>query len=70
MPMIMLREGASGELTLYVPKKDLEDVITEIEFDQDDKWGGTITIGDGTRFYIEPLDSKPKLPTSLRARRG
>jgi nitrogen fixation protein NifT len=70
MPMIMLREGPSGEMTLYVAKKDLEDVVTEIEFDQDDKWGGTITIGDGTRFYIDPLDAKPKLPTSIRARRG
>lgn len=70
MPMIMLRESKSGEMTLYVAKKDLEDVVTEIEFDQADKWGGTITIGDGTRFYVDPLDTKPKLPISLRARRG
>jgi len=70
MPMIMLRENASGEMSLYVAKKDLEDVVTSIEFDQDDKWGGTITIGDGTRFYVDPLETKPKLPISLRARRG
>ncbi|HCS12870.1 MAG TPA: putative nitrogen fixation protein NifT, partial [Zetaproteobacteria bacterium] len=28
------------------------------------------TIGDGTSFYIDPLDCPPKLPVSLRARRG
>ncbi|HCS13470.1 MAG TPA: putative nitrogen fixation protein NifT, partial [Zetaproteobacteria bacterium] len=47
MPMVMLRENAAGDMTLYVAKKDLEDVVTSIEFDQPDKWGGTITIGDG-----------------------
>ncbi|OIQ02881.1 MAG: putative nitrogen fixation protein NifT [Zetaproteobacteria bacterium CG06_land_8_20_14_3_00_59_53] len=70
MPMVMLRENAAGDMTLYVAKKDLEDVVTSIEFDQPDKWGGTITIGDGTSFYIDPLDCPPKLPVSLRARRG
>lgn len=70
MPVIMLRTTESGEMSLYVAKKDLEDVVTSIEFDSDDKWGGTITIGDGTAFYVDPLDSRPKLPISLRARRG
>ena len=70
MPMVMLRENAAGDMTLYVAKKDLEDVVTSIEFNQPDKWGGTITIGDGTSFYIDPLDCPPKLPISLRARRG
>jgi len=68
--MVMLRENAAGDMTLYVAKKDLEDVVTSIEFDQPDKWGGTITIGDGTSFYIDPLDCPPKMPISLRARRG
>jgi len=70
MPMVMLRQKPTGEMTLYVAKKDLEDVVTSIEFDQPDKWGGTITIGDGTSFYIDPLDCPPKMPISLRARRG
>lgn len=70
MPIVMLRQNAAGDLTLYVAKKDLEDVVTSIEFDQPDKWGGTITIGDGTSFYIDPLDAPPKMPVSLRARRG
>jgi len=70
MAMVMLRQNESGEMTLYVPKKDLEDVVTSIEFDQPDKWGGKITIGEGTSFYIDPLDCPPKLPISLRARRG
>lgn len=70
MAMVMLRQSESGEMTLYVPKKDLEDVVTSIEFDEPGKWGGKITIGEGTSFYIDPLDCPPKLPISLRARRG
>jgi len=66
----MIRQGESGAMTLYIAKKDLEDVVTAIEFDQPDKWGGTITIGDGTSYYIDPLPCPPKLPISLRARRG
>jgi len=47
MPNVMLRENDKGELTLYVPKKDQEDVISSIEFDSADAWGGELTLPDG-----------------------
>ena len=56
-------------MTLYVPKKDLEERVESLEFSGDDKWGGEVELGDGTRFYLEPMASKPKLPITLRAKR-
>ena len=68
MPSVMIREQ-DGVMTLYVPKKDLEETVESIEFDQADKWGGEVVLGDGTKFYLEPMDEKPKLPITLRAKR-
>lgn len=70
MPNVMLRENDRGELTLYVPKKDLEDVITSIEYDSVDSWGGELTLADGSSFIIDTLPGKPDLPVTVRARRG
>lgn len=70
MPNVMLRENDKGELTLYVPKKDLEDVISSVEFDTPDAWGGELTLTDGSSFIIDKLPGKPDLPITVRARRG
>ncbi|SEG25744.1 putative nitrogen fixation protein NifT [Marinobacterium sp. YM272] len=69
MPNVMIRQN-EGKMTLYVAKKDQEDEISSIEFTSDDSWGGTIELTDGTRYYIDPLDAPPKLPITLRAKRG
>ncbi|GAB6043987.1 putative nitrogen fixation protein NifT [Endothiovibrio diazotrophicus] len=68
MPSVMIREQ-DGEMTLYVPKKDLEEKVESLEFDSEDKWGGEVVLGDGSKFYLEPMDEKPKLPITLRAKR-
>lgn len=70
MPSVMLRENDKGELTLYVPKKDLEDTIVSIEFNSTDAWGGELTLADGSSFVIDTLPGKPDLPITVRARRG
>lgn len=70
MPSVMIRRNAEGQLTLYVAKKDLEDVIVSMEKDGDDGWGGTVELGDGSQYYIDPLEQEPKLPITLRARRA
>lgn len=69
MPNVMIRQN-EGKMTLYVAKRDQEDEISSIEFNSDDSWGGTIELTDGTRYYIDPLDAPPKLPITLRAKRG
>lgn len=70
MPSVMLRKNEAGQLTLYVAKKDLEDVVVAIEKDGSDGWGGTIELADGTAYYIDPLEAEPKLPITLRAKRA
>lgn len=69
MPNVMIRQN-EGKMTLYVAKRDQEDEIASIEFTSDDSWGGTIELTDGTKYYIDPLDAPPKLPITLRAKRG
>ena len=70
MPSVMLRENDKGELTLYVPKKDLEDTIVKIEFNSADAWGGELTLADGSSFVIDKMPGKPDLPITVRAKRG
>jgi nitrogen fixation protein NifT len=69
MPNVMIREN-EGQMTLYVPKKDLEETVVSIEFNQPDHWGGEFKLADGSSYYIEPLSAAPSLPITLRAKRG
>lgn len=70
MPEVMFRRGADDRLVFYVPKKDLEETVDSMEFEQPDKWGGAIVLSDGQRFYLPPLDAPPRLPITLRVKRG
>lgn len=70
MPKVMLRRNEAGVMTLYVPKRDLEEDVSSIEFDTAEKWGGIIELVDGTRYKLEVLDSIPNFPITLRATRG
>ena len=69
MANIMIRKTADGGLSFYLPKRDLEDGIVSIEFDQPDKWGGELRLANGGSYYVEPLEAPPRLPISLRAKR-
>lgn len=70
MPNVMIREETPGNLTLYIAKRDLETQVAKIEFNEENQWGGTFELTDGTQYFIEPLAAKPKLPITLRARRA
>ncbi|MYM62508.1 putative nitrogen fixation protein NifT [Pseudomaricurvus sp. HS19] len=70
MPSVMIRKDQAGKMTLYVPKKDLEETVVAIEHDSEDKWGGEFTLADGSAYYIEPLSEPPRLPITLRAKRA
>lgn len=69
MPSVMFREH-QGKLSLYIPKKDLEAIVVSLEYDQADCWGGKVELDDGSAWYLDPLDAKPKLPKTLRVRRA
>lgn len=71
MPKVMIqRNRDTGDMTLYIPKKDLEENILSIEFEDEGKWGGTVELADGSSYVLDLLDAEPKLPITLRARRG
>lgn len=57
-------------MTLYVPKKDLEETVVSIEFDTPEKWGGIIELADGTRYKLDVMNGAPKLPITLQATRA
>jgi nitrogen fixation protein NifT len=70
MPSVMIRKDASGQMTFYVPKKDLEEKIVSIQHDTPDLWGGEVTLADGSKYFLEPMTTPPHLPITLRAKRA
>ncbi|WP_130470436.1 putative nitrogen fixation protein NifT [Candidatus Magnetaquicoccus inordinatus] len=67
MPELILRRNAAGALLCYVAKRDLEAAVLSVEHDAEDRWGGTLSLANGERFFIEPRGSRPVLPVTLRA---
>lgn len=71
MPKVMIqRDRETGNMTLYVPKKDLEENVVSLEYEGPEKWGGEVTLADGSVYVLDLLDEVPSLPITLRARRG
>ncbi len=64
---VMIRKNAAGELTAYVPKKDLEEPITECQ--KPELWGGTVTLGNGWRLALPEMPDDTRLPVTVEARR-
>ncbi|NMG35426.1 putative nitrogen fixation protein NifT [Azoarcus sp. TTM-91] len=69
MANIMIRKNDQGGLVFYLPKRDLEDNISSIEFDSPEKWGGEIKLANGGSYYIEPQVPPERLPVTIRAKR-
>lgn len=71
MPKVMIQKNReTGDMTLYVPKKDLEENIVSLEFEGPGKWGGEVKLADGSCYVLATLDEEPRLPITLRATRG
>jgi nitrogen fixation protein NifT len=34
-----------------------------------DKWGGEVVLGDGSKYFFDILETPPKLPLTLQAKR-
>ncbi|CAD5376572.1 Protein NifT [Pseudomonas sp. OF001] len=69
MPSVMIRRNPQGQLTFYIAKKDQEEIVVALEHDSAELWGGEVTLGDGSSYWIEPIP-QPKLPITLRAKRA
>ena len=66
MAKVMLRENEEGKVLFYVAKKDMEEIISSLEFDSEEKWGGNVNLTNGDVWFIEP---GPKdLPNEVNAK--
>ncbi|NJN31566.1 MAG: putative nitrogen fixation protein NifT [Synechococcales cyanobacterium RM1_1_8] len=63
---ITLHTNSSGQLMIYVPKKDLEEeVITQIQTDD----AQIFTLSNGWQLSVDGLTSPFATPQTVRARR-
>lgn len=53
MAKVMLREE-NNEICFYIAKKDMEETITQIEFETVEKWGGEVKLSNGETWWIQP----------------
>jgi len=65
MAKVMLREK-EGKVIFYLAKRDMEEIIVDLEFDTDEKWGGKVTLTNDDVWTL-PIGPK-KLPDEVMAR--
>jgi len=63
----MIRRSSEGQLSAYVPKKDLEEPIVSME--KPDMWGGKVTLGNGWELQLPAMSAGTALPITVEARR-
>ncbi len=64
---VMIRKMPDGRMSAYVPKKDLEEPIVEME--KPEMWGGVVTLGNGWQLELPELAADTKLPITVEARK-
>jgi nitrogen fixation protein NifT len=64
---IMIREKQGRGFEAYVPKKDLEEPIVEME--KPGLWGGWVKLANGWIFDLPAMETAPKLPVTVEARK-
>lgn len=64
---VMLRRNAAGELSAYVPKKDLEEPVVSMTVP--DLWGGTITLANGWQLVLPAMPEGTALPITVDAKK-
>jgi nitrogen fixation protein NifT len=63
---VMLRK-VNDYYEIYVPKKDLEEKVVEME--KDTVWGGWVKISNGWTFAMPDMPPDTKLPITVDARK-
>ena len=63
---IMIRRSPKG-LSIYVPKKDLEEQVVESEYET--LWGGWIKVANGWVFDLPDMASDTRLPITINAKK-
>ena len=63
---VMIRRGEKG-LSAYVPKKDLEEAIVEVE--RETLWGGSVKLRNGWTLILPDMPPETRLPITVNARK-
>jgi len=63
---VTIRSTGSG-LSVYVPKKDLEEPIVEVE--NEGLWGGFVVLRNGWRLLLPDLPKDTQLPVTVEAKK-
>jgi nitrogen fixation protein NifT len=63
---VMIRRGSNG-LSVYVPKKDLEEAVVEVE--RETLWGGSVKLKNGWTLILPEMPDGTKLPITVNAKR-
>lgn len=64
---VMIRRNAEGQLSAYVPKKDLEEPVVAQE--KPGIWGGQITLANGWQLQMPEMAPDTRLPITVEARK-
>jgi nitrogen fixation protein NifT len=64
---IMIRKDSAGTLSVYVPKKDLEEPVVSME--KPGMWGGLVTLANGWQMALPDMPDGTTLPITVEARR-
>jgi nitrogen fixation protein NifT len=64
---VMIRRNAEGQLSAYVPKKDLEEPVVALE--NPGIWGGRITLANGWQLQMPEMAAETALPITVEARK-
>jgi nitrogen fixation protein NifT len=64
---VMIRRNSEGRLSVYVPKKDLEEPIVSQE--KPGLWGGLVTLANGWELELPSMAAETALPITVDARR-
>ena len=64
---VMIRKMPDGRMSAYVPKKDLEEPIVEME--KPEMWGGVVTLANGWLLELPDLAVDTRLPITVEARK-
>jgi nitrogen fixation protein NifT len=64
---IMIRRSPDIGLSIYVPKKDLEEPIVEVE--RESLWGGWVKVANGWVLDLPEMPEDTRLPITVNARK-
>lgn len=64
---VMIRKSREGVVSVYMAKKDLEELIVAME--KDTLWGGVVTLANGWRLALPEMAEDTRLPITVEAKR-